>query len=359
MANWDKIRVIRKKEDMQVGQIRPMEHYTVLRQGYGGIDKDYTVTFRITEACDLKCNYCHWHSGTHYAFEDIVTSIDKLFEFFQKQKFKTVNFYYHGGEATRHPRVLDVLKYIKQKGEETGITAYNEMQTNLTIKEEKLREMLPYCDQFNVSYHYLELLTRNKLDVFDRNWQVLKELNVRLHNFDVMLENVERDHKYYAGREIKIEADDFYGRVLKYLEYENIENSEMIYGFCHYEYPDDIANKHMEFYKKYNKTEQQYIIDGKLYTTNDLFKQGIDARGWHCAAGTESITINGDGNVFHCGIHMTNYIRRCTPEIPYTNLVEDKLAVTKLGILFKTGTICKWDYCGGDFYLSRNKRDGV
>jgi MoaA/NifB/PqqE/SkfB family radical SAM enzyme len=359
MANWDKIRVIRKKEDMQVGQIRPMEHYTVLRQGYGGIDKDYTVTFRITEACDLKCNYCHWHSGTHYTFEDIVTSIDKLFEFFQKQKFKTVNFYYHGGEATRHPRVLDVLKYIKQKGEETGITAYNEMQTNLTIQEEKLRAMLPYCDQFNVSYHYLELLTRNKLDVFDRNWQVLKELNVRLHNFDVMLENVERDHKYYAGREIKIEADDFYSRVLQYLEYDNIENSEMIYGFCHYEYPDDIANKHMEFYKKYNKTEQQYIIDGKTYTTNDLFKQGIDARGWHCAAGTESITINGDGNVFHCGIHMTNFIRRCTPEIPYTNLVQDKLAVTKLAILYKTGTICKWDYCGGDFYLSRNKRDGV
>jgi MoaA/NifB/PqqE/SkfB family radical SAM enzyme len=359
MANWDKIRVIRKKEDMQVGQIRPMENYTVLRKGYGGIDKDYTVTFRITEACDLKCNYCHWHSGTHYTFEDIVTSIDKLFEFFQKQKFKTVNFYYHGGEATRHPRVLDVLKYIKQKGAETGITAYNEMQTNLTIQEEKLRAMLPYCDQFNVSYHYLELLTRNKLEAFDRNWQVLKELNVRLHNFDVMLENVERDHKYYAGREIKIEADDFYSRVLTYLEYENIENSEMIYGFCHYEYPDDIASKHMEFYKKYNKTEQQYIIDDKLYTTNDLFKQGIDARGWHCAAGTESITINGDGNVFHCGIHMTNFIRRCTPEIPYTNLVQDKLAVTKLAILYKTGTICKWDYCGGDFYLSRNKRDGV
>ena len=354
MANWEKIKIIRKKEDMQVGEIKPQYSYKVLRQGYGGLAKDYTVTFRITEACDLKCNYCHWHSGKHYTFEDITTSIDKLFEFFQKQKFKTVNFYYHGGEATRHPKVVEILKYIKDKGQETGITAYNEMQTNLTIQEEKLRAMLPYCDQFNVSYHYLELLVRNKLKDFDRNWEVLKELNVRLHNFDIMLENVERDHKYYAGRQVKIDADDFYSKVLRYLEYENIENSEMIYGFCHYEYPEEIANKHMEFYKKYNKTEQQYLIDDVLYNTNDLFRKGIDARGWHCAAGTESLTVNGDGNVFHCGIHMTNYIRECIPETPYTNLVNDNIAVTKLNILYKTGTICRWDYCGGDFYLSRN-----
>ena len=358
MADWKKIKVVRDKKDMQVGQIVPKHHYKVLQTNdEQGRQLDYSVTFRITEACDLKCNYCHWHSGKHYEFADIVTSIDKLFEFFQKQQFESVNFYYHGGEATRHPRVLDVLKYIKQKGEETGIAAYNEMQTNLTIQEEKLRAMLPYCDQFNVSFHYLELLVRNKLKDFDRNWNILKESGTRLHNFDVMLENVEKDHKYYAGREIAIESDDFYSRIKKYLEYDNIENSEMIYGFCHYMYPEDIAMKHMEFYKAHNKTEQLYQIDDVLYTTNDLFKKGIDARGWHCAAGTESITINGDGNVFHCGIHMTNFIRDCTPEVPYTNLVHDALSVTKLGILYKTGTICRWDYCGGDFYLSRKKRD--
>lgn len=127
----------------------------------------------------------------------------------------------------------------------------------------------------------------------------------------------------------------------------------MIYGFCHYVYPEDVAEKHMEFYKKHNKTEQRYEIDDKIYTTNDLFKLGVDARGWKCAAGKESITINGDGNVFNCGIHMTNYIRESAPEVPYTNLVHDKLAVTKMSILYKTGTICRWDYCGGDFYLSR------
>jgi hypothetical protein len=53
---------------------------------------------------------------------------------------------------------------------------------------------------------------------------------------------------------------------------------------------------------------------------------------------------------------MTNYIRESAPEVPYTNLVHDSLAVAKMSILYKTGTICRWDYCGGDFYLSREPK---
>lgn len=354
MADWKKIKVVRNKEDMQVGQIVPKRTYNILNTNdEGGRQLDYSVTFRITEACDLKCNYCHWHSGRHYLYEDIIASIDTLFEFFVKQKFKNVNFYYHGGEPTRHPKIVDILKYIHQKGSETGINAYNEMQTNLTISEEKLRAMLPYCDQFNVSFHYLELKRLNKIKNFDHNWEFLKNSGVVLHTLDVMMENVERGDRWYEGKIVEVIPEEFYDKVKYYLEYDKIMNCEMIYGFCHYVYPKEVAEKHMEFYKTYNKTEQRYEIDDEIYTTNDLFKLGVDARGWHCAAGQESITINGDGNVFHCGIQMTNYIRQSADEVPYTNLVHDKLAVTKMSILYKTGTLCRWDYCGGDFYLSR------
>lgn len=346
MANWEKIKVVRKKENMQIGEIKPEKHYKVLNVNKsGGLEVDYSITFRITEACDLKCNYCHWHSGAHYKYEDIITSIDKLFLFFEKQKFKKVLFYYHGGEATRHPKIVEILKYVHDKSKETGIIAYNEMQTNLTIKKEKLLEILKYCDSFNVSYHYLELKEKNKLKDFDDNYNTLKSMNVELHNFDVMLENIN-----------ETDIDNFYSTVLKYLEYDRILNSEMIYGFCHYKYPENIAEKHMNFYKEHNKTEQKYMIDDVVYNTNDLFQKGIDARGWHCAAGTESITINGDGNVFHCGIHMTNYIRECIPEVPFTNLVHDNMSIIKMSVLYNTGTKCRWDYCGGDFYLSREKR---
>lgn len=356
MDDWKKIKVVRKKEDMQVGLIKPQRSYNVLKiNDQEGRSIDYSVTFRITEACDLKCNYCHWHSGKHYSYEDIIASIDTLFVFFKKQKFKSVVFYYHGGEPTRHPKCIDILKYIHQKGKENGIRAYNEMQTNLTIGEKKLKDMLPYCDMFNVSFHYLELKRLNKIKNFDSNWELLKSLQIPIHNMDIMMENVEKGNRWYQNKIIEVIPEEFYEKVKHYLTYDKIINSEMIYGFCHYVYPEDVAEKHMDFYRKYNKTEQKYEIDDKIYTTNDLFKLGVDARGWKCAAGQESITINGDGNVFNCGIHMTNYIRESAPEVPYTNLVHDEIAVTKMSILYKTGTICRWDYCGGDFYLSRRK----
>jgi MoaA/NifB/PqqE/SkfB family radical SAM enzyme len=337
---------IHKKEDMQVGQIKPKFHYEIINTNSNEIpisNESFLVTFRITEACDLHCNYCHWHSGKHYKLEDILTSIDKLFQFFQNQKFKEVVFYYHGGEATRHRNIVEILEYVKEKSKETNIIAHNEMQTNLTLKEEMLRKILPLCDQINISLHYLELKEReNKFNAFKNNFNLLKSLGIKIHNFDIMLENIQDD-----------KIDEFYEYILECLSYDKIINSEMIYGFCHYAYNENTAEKHLAFYKKYNKTEQLYKIDGVLYNTNDLFRKGIDNRGWHCAAGTQSITINGNGDVFHCGIHMTNHLRECIEEKPYTNLVSDKQAITKMNILYKTGTICRWDYCGGDFYLKR------
>ena len=336
-----------KNIELKVGEIVPKNYYKIVQtQSIGGLHRDYSVTFRVTEACDLKCNYCHWHSGRHYNYDDIIETIDKLFEFFDKEQIKSVAFYYHGGEATRHPKILDILKYIKQKSQETRITAYNEMQTNLTLQTEKLVELLPYCDQLNISFHYLELKTHNsnnKLDMFNKNFEMLKEKQIEIRNFDIMLENVENEDQ----------LNEFYSLIKYYLTYDKILNSEMIYGFCHYKYNEQTAEKHIAFYKKYNKTEQQYDIDGTIYTTNDLFQKGVNNVGWHCKAGQQSITINGDGNVFHCGIHMTNYLRECIPETPYTNLIHDKIGLTKLSLLYKTGTICRWDYCGGDFYLGR------
>ncbi len=333
---------------MKIGEIEPKESYQIIEinNEVKSLNYNYSVTLRITEACDLKCSYCHWHSGKAYKLEDIKTTIDKLFEFCVGEGFKGVLFYYHGGEPTRHRNVIEILKYVKSKGEETGINAYNEMQTNLTLKPALLKEMLPYCDSFDISFHYLELFkVGKKLEVFDSNYDWLVEQGVTIHNFDIMLENVPED-----------QLQSFYGYIKKYLSYKYLINSEMIYGFCHYKYNKETAKQHLEFYNKYNKTEQKYLIDGTEYNTNELFKKGLNCVGWHCTAGSDSLTVNGDGNVFNCGIHMTNYLRDCIPEKAYTNLVHDNIALTKLRILYKTGTICRWDYCGGDFYLAREKR---
>jgi hypothetical protein len=52
---------------------------------------------------------------------------------------------------------------------------------------------------------------------------------------------------------------------------------------------------------------------------------------------------------------MTNKLHDIDNGI-FTRLLTDKLAIAKLSILRRAGTICRWDYCGGDFYIGKTKR---
>jgi len=327
---------------MKTPEIIPQHSYEIVDNiNYDSAAKnvDYQVTFRITEFCNIHCDYCHWNDGKHYNIEDIKKGLDKLDEFFLIQKFNKVLFYFHGGEPMTHPDIIEIIKYIKNMETETII----EMQTNLTCKQDILSLMLNDVDMLSISYHYIELMKTNHHSKFIDNYDFIKNKKHTINNFDIMLENIPGD-----------ELDHFYKVVEGFLKYDNILNSEMIYGFCHYKYNEETSKKHLAFYKKHNQTEQEYIIDGSKYTTNDLFKKGLDCRGWKCQAGNYSIVVNGDGNIFNCGIHMTNYLRGCDNKI-FGNLLDDNILI-KLKMLCKIGTLCRWNYCGGDFYLKKEKR---
>jgi MoaA/NifB/PqqE/SkfB family radical SAM enzyme len=330
-------------------KLKPKKSYQIIEatKKTDGFDSDYHVQIRITEACDLKCEYCYWYSGKHYKYEDIVTSIDKLFIFFHKVKFRRVVFYCHGGEATRHNKVYEILSYIKQKASEAGIEAYIEMQTNLSLPPAKLERLLPLFDRIGISYHFMELKTRGggyKLKDFEDNFAMLEAKGLPVYNFDIMLEN------------IPIELlSEFYERVEKYLAYKNILNSEMIYDYYAYNYSDEIRDSHLAFYKKHNKTERMYLIDDQYYTTNELFRRGVDFTGWRCDAGKRTMYLNGDGNVFVCSRPMTRYLQEQDVKDTFTNLVTDPLAVTKLVILHSSGSTCRWDICSGDYYVNKTK----
>jgi len=329
---------------LKTPEITPKEYYKIIETETMDIDIDpeFNITFRITDNCNLSCEYCHWHNGISYKTEDIKATVDKLFDFLALKGIKSALFYFHGGEPTVHKDIIEIIEYIRSTSENNDIETFIEVQTNLTSKIEALENLIHNIDLLDISYHHIELIKHNKLDVFLDNYKYLKEHQVHINNMDIMLENVD-------------DLDNFYEICRDLLSYDLIKNSEMIYGFCHYEKNQETYDKHIAFYKEHNKTEQRYEIDGITYNTNELFQKGMDCRGWHCEAGTSSLTVNGDGNVFNCGIHMTNFTNRCIDEKPFTNLVTDKVAVKKLSVLYKTGTKCRWNYCGGDFYLNRTK----
>jgi len=327
---------------MLKGKIKPEKEYKLLNIQSDGSEKnpsEYSITFRINNKCNLKCDYCHWHNGDNYSLLDIKNTIDKIIEFSKVKKFKVITFYFHGGEPSFHPDILEILDYINSYNSNI-LKILIEFQTNLSLDDySKFYDKVTY---FSVSYHYLELKKRNRLDNFYNN--IFKLPKNKLLNLDIMLENVEN-------------SEYLYSQILDFLELPFI-NSEMLYGFCHYKYNIDTKNKHLDFYNKYNKNEQTYLIDNKVYNTNDLFKEGLNCKGMKCDAGKNTIVINGDGNIFICGVDMTNYTNRCIDTESFANLLTDELAVLKWKLLSQVGFLCKWEYCGGDFYLKREKYEG-
>jgi len=328
------------------GRVIPTKSFELRSTNETALHYDMDITFRITEACDLKCKYCmYWHHGKHYSRENILGSIDKLFEFFVASEMTSVLFYYHGGEPTKHPNILEILQYIKDKSKETGVQSYTELNTNFTLDTSKLETLLPYIDRLNISFHYNELIEREyKLANFYKNYELIVDKGLLIHNLDIMLDTVRADR-----------LSDFYERIEEFITYKNIMHTEMIYGFWHYGEESNRKSKeqHLEFHDLHNKDDQQFVIDNISYNTSELFIEGVNCQGWQCDAGRTFMYVNGDGSVFSCGGHMTRFIRPEVAEESNTNLMTDENAVKKLLILRRIGTKCRWKYCGGDYPRDR------
>lgn len=331
--------------------IKPQYEYKVL-ESIEQVEREYEmqISLRITEKCNIACEYCLWREGTVYSLEDIITSIDRLYDFFVEAGKKRILWYFHGGEPTTHPDLLYILDYLREKAEETGVIIYIEFQTNLVCSLPRLKEILERIDGLNISLHLKELMKSKTIYAFERNYDYLIEIGYPIENLDIMLEyNIKNMYRYLR-------------KVLKFLKYEKIKISEMVYAYIDFEENDERYNTQIrdreyalyeKLYKKHNKSEQQYLIDGKLYQTNDMFLEKLNCKGMLCIAGVKHLIVNGDGNVFVCNTNMTNYINNRGGEV-FANLVHEKQAVAKITFLQRLGyTTCRWDECSSDFYFSK------
>jgi len=319
------------------------DKYEIVSTGKSRCPSDYHVTFRMNDKCNLSCEYCRWYDGDNYKHP--METLDALFAFFSMMGYKNVTLYFHGGEATIHPKILDTLTHIRRLESEYNIKTYVEYQTNLAYSLDTLRNILPYIDMLSISYHYIDLVRTDNHDIFVDNFNYLKENGIQIERFDIMLENVEDD-----------QIQTFYNNILWFLGYKGIVDSEMIHGFCKYSKNPITKQKHIDFYNKYNKTEQKYRVDGVEYNTNDLFEQGLNCEGCRCNAGTNDIMLNADGNVFACGVEMTYWRMGCKDSIkPITNILTDVNHKRTLKMRTMMKTICRYDYCGGDFYIQKWK----
>lgn len=80
------------------------------------------IEWRLSNVCNYKCSFCPsiYNDGSNrfLKFSEYTKIIDQLF--FNNESYKTW-FQFTGGEPTLYPRIIDLLKYIKDKNGYTSI----------------------------------------------------------------------------------------------------------------------------------------------------------------------------------------------------------------------------------------------
>lgn len=289
------------------------------------------INFKINNKCNLDCEYCLWKQHKNFDYLECINTLKLI-----KKLLKEVNdqkniFYIHGGESTFHPKFEEIFKDLKFDN------TFIELQTNLTTKNVDF--LINTFDNISVSLHYKELKKRNLLDLYLENLEKVSKSG-KLHNFDIMLENLGKDQKIYL--------DFIKNNILKYSDC--AKYSEMIYAYWD---NNNIMNNsevflmNKDFYERYNKTVK---INQKKSTNENWFNNQV--KGLYCLAGCKKFHIFGNGNVYKCASHETQAIKEFNKvkedgiSEPLGNILTNYNEIFKLTKEYKK---CEFNYCGGDF----------
>ena len=136
------------------------------------IDPNNRITFlldwELTMKCNLDCSYCqtgidggHDNSTRHPPLDECLKTLDFMFAYadlYMRRKPRGIRYVVlnvYGGESLHHPNIVEILAQIRSKhkiyADYWHLTVTT--TTNAIISDKKLRQIIPYIDEFTVSYH--------------------------------------------------------------------------------------------------------------------------------------------------------------------------------------------------------------
>jgi|InofroStandDraft_1065614.scaffolds.fasta_scaffold04597_13 organic radical activating enzyme len=136
------------------------------------------LTIMVTTNCSLKCKYCCAYMNSYpkekrvfFPYEQIARDIDSIFSVTDAIGSITVQ----GGEPFLHPDIHKIIRKLLEKPN-FGIVS---VATNgiFTIKKDNLADFQD--DRLNVAFSgYYDALPEDKLNIYYKNIQLLKESNI-------------------------------------------------------------------------------------------------------------------------------------------------------------------------------------
>jgi pyruvate-formate lyase-activating enzyme len=128
----------------------------------------FLLDWELTMKCNLDCSYCgigpyggHDNSTKHPTTSECLSAIDFMFEYvdlYMNTKPKGIRYVIlnvYGGESLHHPDIVNILSQIRTKyqpyADRWRLTVTT--TTNAIISNKKLKQIIPFIDEFTVSYH--------------------------------------------------------------------------------------------------------------------------------------------------------------------------------------------------------------
>ena len=128
----------------------------------------FLLDWELTMKCNLDCSYCatglhggHDNSTKHPPIQDCLQALDFMFAYAdlymatKPRGIKYVILNVYGGESLHHPGIVEILSQVRQKyqpyQDRWHLTVTT--TTNAIISNKKLKQIIPYVDEFTVSYH--------------------------------------------------------------------------------------------------------------------------------------------------------------------------------------------------------------
>ncbi|MBI9072795.1 MAG: radical SAM protein [Melioribacteraceae bacterium] len=226
-------------------------------------DYDVWLQWNVTSVCNLQCEYC-FSPAHRNKLVPFLINIKELLSTLKKSE-KTFRIGFTGGEPFLVPNFIEACKEITK-------CHFISVNTNLILN--KISEFVNEIDPARVlfihaSLHYEELIKKNLLEKFHKNYQLLKEAGFNIYAEGVAypgLANMIGEIKHFVeSNKIKFEFASFYGK------YNNKDYPES--------YTDEEVNK-------FNLDE------------HELKKYNQDNR--ICNAGCNAAVVFANGNVKSC-----------------------------------------------------------
>ena len=153
----------------------------------------FLLDWELTMKCNLDCSYCssglyggHDNSTRHPPKDECIRTLDFMFEYVDQYmqrkpnglRYVVLNVY--GGESLHHPDIVEILSQIQSKylpyQDRWHLTVTT--TTNAILTNKKLSKIIPYIDEFTVSYH-CETNDKQKQQ-FKENLLTIKESKKRM-----------------------------------------------------------------------------------------------------------------------------------------------------------------------------------